>query len=715
MENAKPVLHILVVGFHHKKGCQVEFSYPPLVAGTEGKSECPSGWKYLPTLALPDGSHNFNSDFVSFNLPSLTDPQQSVYGISCYRQIALEDVKIRTADLTRSTVQKSVCTLLSLPIYGYIEVKLSLIAQAFFEQGDFSTTDILVKAYDQLNAVLTSPERQTMLPPQLYFIGIPLRELLLKWRHKILILFKLLLLQKRVVCFGSPVHPTGALILGIASLQPELISKGFQQVACVKTSRPMSPMPTFDSPNEEEPVRAGVAHVSQAVAVPKINLGHNSGSTYRAKPDESDSAKEGTVADREELESVAFGGRSIASAHEANADETPSTTSSSPASSATPSESVEPDGLLDAGNNLAGMRAGGAIMRETSVDTIASNFSSLCAIEPTEWGAPLRIFHEGNLCLPYISLPYMDLLSDPAVKGYIVGASNVLFQHKRQLADVMIDVEAAIIDVLDLETKREIQLSTEDLRFADFIVRHVQMPKEGAEGSEAWIRDQLYGYTVALLKTSLIPNGSKEIDHFNAQFMAAFKTTRCYQDWYERTGGGAVPAFDGLAGGHPFAGTLSVADMRLRLAQTMQNSESGRKLNQVVENTSRAVGDALTTAKGAFSSWWTSISSAPPAAANSSQTADNLLVAGLHVAEDAHFDDDSDDSDEMAAVEQKEASARSYRARDSPSKRVIPTAEIVSQSSSNSVIEIGKEAELLDRRSSAVGASANPATNAGIP
>lgn len=53
-------------------------------------NECPAGWKYLPTLALPDGSHNFAEDTVFFNLPSLKDPRKTVYGISCYRQIPVE-------------------------------------------------------------------------------------------------------------------------------------------------------------------------------------------------------------------------------------------------------------------------------------------------------------------------------------------------------------------------------------------------------------------------------------------------------------------------------------------------------------------------------------------------------------------------------------------------------------------------------------------------
>lgn len=44
----------------------------------------------LSFIALPDGSHNFHEDSVYFNLPSLTVPNESVYGISCYRQMSVE-------------------------------------------------------------------------------------------------------------------------------------------------------------------------------------------------------------------------------------------------------------------------------------------------------------------------------------------------------------------------------------------------------------------------------------------------------------------------------------------------------------------------------------------------------------------------------------------------------------------------------------------------
>lgn len=39
----------------------MEFAYPPLVEGTgEESGEVPLAWKYLPTLALPDGAHNYS-------------------------------------------------------------------------------------------------------------------------------------------------------------------------------------------------------------------------------------------------------------------------------------------------------------------------------------------------------------------------------------------------------------------------------------------------------------------------------------------------------------------------------------------------------------------------------------------------------------------------------------------------------------------------------
>ena len=39
---------------------QVEYSYPPLIEGnTVDSHEIPEEWKNIPSLALPDGAHNY--------------------------------------------------------------------------------------------------------------------------------------------------------------------------------------------------------------------------------------------------------------------------------------------------------------------------------------------------------------------------------------------------------------------------------------------------------------------------------------------------------------------------------------------------------------------------------------------------------------------------------------------------------------------------------
>ncbi|KAL5275565.1 AVL9 family protein [Megaselia abdita] len=614
------VLNILVIGFHHKKGSIVEFSYPPLIQGSEGKNECPSGWKYLPTLALPDGAHNFSEDSVFFNLPSLTEPTETVYGVSCYRQIPVEKLKIKTADVTRSTVQKSVCVLSRSPIFGYLEVKLSLIADAFFEQGDFDSTDILVKAYQQLNACLVDESR----PLRHFYVGLSLREIMLKWRHKVLILFKLLLLQKRVVCFSSPVRPMCALILGITSLMPRLLEKGFQEVACVRTSRPLSPMPDFT-------VSCGDID-SQSPLKEKRRISPAS---------ESPSSEVDCVKRDYDLERRGSDGLEVGKK------------------------------IFDRSNSLT---------REASSETLSSCLYPFTSVNPDVYRSPVLIFTSGHLCLPYISLPYMDLLSDTSVLSYIIGTSNVLFQQKKNLADILVDIENATLEATDPELKKQLDLTTEDLRFVNFILRHVQNPKEDAEGSEGWIREQFQGYILALLKTAVISFSSsndltKEADsHFNTNFVCYFKKTQCFQEWYDARPDDEF--FDSLPNGHPFSGTITLADMKLRISTSMHNTESGKKINQAVNNTSKAVGGAISSAKGALSSWWNSMTT------QNKDSEERQSDESSTPPEEYHDNgiEDSLSSDEGEMIDEKQEPQVSVR--------------------NDGIVEIAREAELLDKTKS---------------
>ncbi|KAH3716624.1 hypothetical protein DPMN_059350 [Dreissena polymorpha] len=195
INTSKPVLHIVVIGFHHKKGCQVDYAFPPLVpGGTVDSHETPAEWKHLPSLAIPDGAHNYTQDSIYFHLPGLDDRHRTVYGVACYRQIETKDLKIKTDDITRSTVQKSVCVLSNLPLYGLIEAKLELITHAYFLELDFRQVSLLEDTYNNLNASL----RESLLDGgSQVFLGMNIKELVQTYRHRVMTLFKLVLLDEK--------------------------------------------------------------------------------------------------------------------------------------------------------------------------------------------------------------------------------------------------------------------------------------------------------------------------------------------------------------------------------------------------------------------------------------------------------------------------------------------------------------------------------------
>ncbi|XP_011297232.1 late secretory pathway protein AVL9 homolog [Fopius arisanus] len=623
-ETGGPILHVIVVGFHHKKGCQVEYSFPPLVPGSP--NECPIGWKYLPTLALPDGSHNYDEDTVYFHLPSITHPNKTVYGVSCFRQIPVEKLKNRTSDITRGTVQKSVCVLSILPLYGHIQVKMSLITHAYFEEGDFSKVSLLEDTFRHLNACMRG---DSQIPPQV-FVGLSARDFILQFRHKALLLFKLLLLEKKVVFYQSPVQPLCAAILTLLSLHPGMIETGLTRAACVKPSRPMSPIPTFES--EEDALNSNENDKNQDND-DKSNGTDNQSLTNDNKTLETmerDNGKSRNSINSKLSRKTSDETGNLQSVEVIEVESTSEGTDFNRQSTIGEDNSMKGQEnvhrVLSTNNVNFGMGENGVLPRDTSSDALSeakvtSNITQIAHINPEECGLPMNLFTEGYLCLPYLSLPYLDLLGDTNVRGYIVGATNILFKQKKQLIDVLIEVESGRIEATDPELRRLLHLTTEDLRFADYVVRHVAEPRKdvfldgvGWEGGDEWIRTQFRVYLLSLLRTS-IQQDTRQCDHFNGAFMAAWKATNNYQMW-ENSGKNEIHSVEP---GHPFAGQLSVQDMKLRLSHTMQNTESGRKINQAMATTGRAVattgkavGGALSQAKGAFTTWWSTLTTVQP-------------------------------------------------------------------------------------------------------
>ncbi|UYV79564.1 AVL9 [Cordylochernes scorpioides] len=118
-------------------------------------------------------------------------------------------------------------------------------------------------------------------------------------------------------------------------------------------------------------------------------------------------------------------------------------------------------------------------------------------------------YYLGSVCHPYLSLPYLDYLTDVNIRSFVVGATNVLFRQKSFLFDVIIEMEGGLVEIADPELRRQLHLSTEDLRFADHLVRTVtdsqEVSQDGRtrwEGGDEWLRAQFRLYLLSLLRVS---------------------------------------------------------------------------------------------------------------------------------------------------------------------------------------------------------------------
>ncbi|XP_071156881.1 late secretory pathway protein AVL9 homolog isoform X3 [Mytilus edulis] len=230
-------------------------------------------------------------------------------------------------------------------------------------------------------------------------------------------------------------------------------------------------------------------------------------------------------------------------------------------------------------------------------------------LQQDDCGFPLIIFTKGYICHPYLSLQYYDLLNDVNIRGFVIGATNILFRQKRHLTDAVVEVSEEKIEFHDKELQKLLNLTTADLRFADILVKAVVGDSEdslfettGWEGGDEWLRAQFKVYLQSLLVTCK-QDDVKLHEDFGLPFLQSFKTTQCYRVW----SGDTHPGMSGIPLGHPCHGNLGVSDIKVRLAHSMQSTERGKKINAAVTQTGKFVGGAITTAKSAVSSWFSNL------------------------------------------------------------------------------------------------------------
>ncbi|KAJ0059960.1 hypothetical protein NL108_016980, partial [Boleophthalmus pectinirostris] len=471
---------------------------------------------------------------VYFHLPPLSAEQKCVYGVSCYRQIEAKTLKVRQADVTRETVQKSVCVLSRVPLYGLLQAKLQLITHAYFEEKDFSQISILKELYDHMNSSL----RGSALEGSQVYLGLSPRDLILHFQHKILILFKLILLEKKVLFYVSPVNRLVGALMTVLSLFPGLVEHGLVDSSHYK------PRSSISEDTGVTP-ESGSAAEDSFLKPPS-----------RTSPDSSES-------DWETLDPSVL-------------DETKDQTSDQ-------TEQIPDAFESPAGTPITSQPLGGA-------GGVSQGLVS--GLEEDQYGLPLAIFTKGYLCLPYMALQQHHLLSDVSIRGFVAGATNILFRQQRHLSDVVIEVDEARIQTQDPELRRALALTTADLRFVDYLVKHVTENRDdvfldgtGWEGGDEWIRAQFTLYLHSLLASALHQDNERLLADYGAPFITAWKMTHNYRVWISNK----HPGMTHITAGHPFQGQYSVADVKLRLSHSVQNSERGKKFGNAMMTTSRSM------------------------------------------------------------------------------------------------------------------------------
>lgn len=90
---------------------------------------------------------------------------------------------------------------------------------------------------------------------------------------------------------------------------------------------------------------------------------------------------------------------------------------------------------------------------------------------------------QGSLFHPYLSISYLDMIQSETTRAFCIGVTNAIFKTRRNMVDVIVTIDEkgeGQIEILSPELRRQLTLSTQDLRFADFMQKMREMTVDPA-------------------------------------------------------------------------------------------------------------------------------------------------------------------------------------------------------------------------------------------
>jgi len=233
--SSNPILYIAVVSFNQKKGSIIEFTYPDkteLLEKNEASKlffeslinnedkKCDTVEKVfdninnqLTYLCMPDGAHSLTSDSQFFLIQNF---KKILFGISCYRQLQVtQAMKEDEQENTRECVQKAMCIISTLPLFGQMASKLSITMLAYFNQDSLKNKQIIEDLYGNYsNNYLSKIKVGEILA------SFSLKRLISFTRDKIFSIIKLIMLEKKILVYSHISNNICSFIFSFLSLFP---------------------------------------------------------------------------------------------------------------------------------------------------------------------------------------------------------------------------------------------------------------------------------------------------------------------------------------------------------------------------------------------------------------------------------------------------------------------------------------------------------------
>ncbi|CAD8146305.1 unnamed protein product [Paramecium pentaurelia] len=222
-EDQTPVLAIFAVGFHHKRGSEIEYCYPELSQLT---NDIENIINIVTTCALPDAVHNANEDYLYFNFDAqIKEQKKQLFGVTCFKQIKVtEELKKQNPELTRGHIQKAICLLSFVPLFGYIKSRLEPTIQAYFQLQDFKDMSILNYAFD---SILQTFDLKNVEISALY-TDTNLIGLFWIFKDKIFKILKAVQYQMKIIIYSQSSSVCSRFIISLLSLIPGLLNFNLQ-------------------------------------------------------------------------------------------------------------------------------------------------------------------------------------------------------------------------------------------------------------------------------------------------------------------------------------------------------------------------------------------------------------------------------------------------------------------------------------------------------